>query len=155
MVKLPHVWPISCKKDTKVDLVLAQTESAPLSNQSGIESCQGRSIELKTLFPRRLPMRSFSKVQTRFGADRRLIQLRATYRALRPTGVAYRPEHEGLSSIRQLILPQTPGRLSKQDGTLELLACYNGPTRREQFSLRSRYQGSLMGSPDSLTGRSL
>ena len=154
VAELPHIWPISCRKDRQVGLVLAQSESAALSNQPGIESCRGRSIESRRL-PKRLPMRSFSRAQMKSGARPLPTPARVTHLVLRHTEVACHLADEELNSTllspTRLIL----GRPLRHDGILELLACYNEPTRREPFSPRSRYQGSLMGSHDSLTGRSL
>jgi hypothetical protein len=154
VAELPHIWSISCKRHGQVDLVLAQSESATLSNQSGIESCRGRFTELSRP-PRRQPMRSANKVQMRFGASLPPTRRKATYLALRRIGITYQPASAASNLTPLLIRRQTPEVLLTRVGIMEPMVFYNEPTLREQFMPRFRYQGSLMGSHDSLTGRSL
>ena len=153
---MQHIWLIKCRIECQVDLVPTRLEIAILTNgQSGIESCRGLFIGLNRPLLRRSPMPSSNKLQMRFGANLAPTRCRATYPALRRIGISYRPVRGGLSSTPLSVRRPIPGHPSTRDGILERLAFYSEPTPREQFLLQSRYQGSLMGSHDSLTGRSL
>src|SRR5438445_575892 len=99
-------------------------------------------------------MRSFSKAQMRFGASLRPTLRKATYLALRRIGITYQAASVVSNLTPLLIRHQTPEVLLTHAGTMEPMAFYNEPTLREPFTPQSRYQGSLMGSHDSLTGQS-
>lgn len=160
---LQHFWSGSCQKDfgldharkrSEFDLVPYRSKSVHLSDQSGIESCRGRSIVLRRLL-RRLPMHNFSRARMKSGARLPRIRPRVTHLALRHIEVSCRLASEGSSSILRSHTPPILERPLRRDGILELLAFCNEPMLREPFSPRSRCQGSLMVSHDSLTGRSI
>jgi hypothetical protein len=130
----------------EVDLVPPHSEIASLSNQSGIESCRGRFTDLSRR-PKRLPMHSSSKVQTKFGASRPLTQRKAIYLASRHIGIACQMDIAASISIHPSAPPRVEGVLLTHVGISELLALFKEQMPLEQFVPPFRCRDSLTGSP--------
>lgn len=133
------------------DSIYATRESA-LSNQSGIESCRGRFIELNQAAKRSMMQRS-SKHPWRFGVRLRATYTKATYRALRRIAVTFHKHIVELSSKLQLVRPLGVAACSKLDGIVELQGLNPEPIRQERNMPQSRYLSSSIGSQIYLWGR--
>lgn len=125
-----------------------------LRNQSGIELCRGRFIDLSRL-PRRSTMRDYSKLLMKFGVSLQPIRRKATYLALRRIGITCRTASAASNLTPPLIRRQTPEVPLRRAGTTGPMVFCNEPTLREQIMPLSRYRGSLVGSHNSLAGRLL
>ena len=123
-----------------------------LTHQSRIESCPGRFTETRIVAVKRSVTPRNSSSLWRCGARPLATSTRATYLALRHIVISCHPASVGLSLTRQSRPREDQELHWKQDGISASPLEFCAGSTEEPSMPPSRYQGSLTGSHNSLTG---